>query len=222
MKYPDDFINKVICGDCLEVMKYIPDGVIVITDPPYNIQFDKYNTYKDNLDYDDYVEMLCEFQRFRSVFIQYPEETIKYFSVSLGVPDKCMAWCYNSNISRQFRLINFYGVTPDLSKIKQPCKNPTDKRVNQEVKMYDWFSDIQLEKNVEKQHEHPCPVPVELIKRIIKLLPDNDAVILDPFLGSGTTAVACKQLGRRYIGIEINPDYRKIAEDRLRQEELFE
>ena len=46
-------------------------------------------------------------------------------------------------------------------------------------------------------------------------------LILDPFLGSGTTAVAAKQLGRKFIGIEINMDYCRIAEDRLRQEELF-
>jgi len=46
-------------------------------------------------------------------------------------------------------------------------------------------------------------------------------IVFDCFLGSGTTAVAAKQLGRKYIGIEINPDYCKIAEQRLAQEELF-
>lgn len=68
---------------------------------------------------------------------------------------------------------------------------------------------------------HPCPKPVKLASFIATQLSSFDSIILDPFAGSGTTLVAAKQLGRKYIGIEINPDYCKIAEQRLAQEELF-
>lgn len=58
---------------------------------------------------------------------------------------------------------------------------------------------------------------------VVRDMPDNsvDLICTDPFTGSGTTIVAAKQLGRNYIGIEINPDYVKICEQRLAQEELL-
>ena len=65
---------------------------------------------------------------------------------------------------------------------------------------------------------HPCQEPLSLFKDII--LPLGD-IILDPFAGSGTTCVAAKQLGRKYIGIDISREYCNIAEQRLAQEELF-
>ena len=75
---------------------------------------------------------------------------------------------------------------------------------------------------------HPYPeahfatFPMKLIETPIKAGCPPNGIILDPFLGSGTTAVAAKQLGRKYIGIEISPKYIAIARDRLRQEVLFE
>jgi len=68
---------------------------------------------------------------------------------------------------------------------------------------------------------HPCPFPVEIPSRCIRSTTNPGNIVLDCFVGSGTTCVAAKQLGRKFCGIEINPDYCKIAEDRLRQTELF-
>ena len=64
---------------------------------------------------------------------------------------------------------------------------------------------------------HPTEKPVALMERILNKFSDSDALVIDPFLGSGTTAVACKKLNRRFIGIEISPEYCKIAEQRLAQ-----
>ena len=65
---------------------------------------------------------------------------------------------------------------------------------------------------------HPTQKPLALIGKLVRIHSNKGDVILDPFLGSGTTAVAAKKLGRNYIGIEINPDYVKIAEERLKRE----
>ena len=74
--------------------------------------------------------------------------------------------------------------------------------------------------NTKKLFEHPSPKMVKHYAQIMLMFSNKNDIILDPFLGSGTTAVAAKQLGRSYIGIEISEKYCKIAEDRLRQENL--
>mgnify|MGYP001114702931 CR=1 FL=1 len=63
--------------------------------------------------------------------------------------------------------------------------------------------------------KHPAPFPEEIPARIIKLSTFVGDLVLDPFIGSGTTAVVAKKLGRNFIGIDINPKYCEIANERL-------
>ena len=69
--------------------------------------------------------------------------------------------------------------------------------------------------NILKRNIHPAPFPEALAIRLIKLFSWVGATVLDPFSGSGTTLVACKKLGRNYIGIEISKDYCNLSKDRL-------
>jgi len=73
-----------------------------------------------------------------------------------------------------------------------------------------------------KQSNHPCERPVSLYLWCISRYTNRGQIIFDPFLGSGTTAIAAAQLGRNFIGIEINPEYCRIAEDRLRIETILQ
>jgi site-specific DNA-methyltransferase (adenine-specific)/modification methylase len=66
--------------------------------------------------------------------------------------------------------------------------------------------------------DHPTQKPIELMQWCIQQLPSDAASILDPFMGSGTTGVACVQLGRKFIGIEIEPKYFDIACHRIADE----
>lgn len=220
---PAEYLNQIVTGDARELAKRIdPDSAIIVTDPPYNIGFG-YDTWGDNLSEENYIEMLCAFQMFRSVVIHYPEETMRYVLPALGIPDHVGAWCYNSNIRRRFRLINYYGAVPDYTRLRQPYKNPTDKRVQELMangnggsELYEWWTDIQLVKNVsDEKTEHPCPIPERLAERIILLISNPGDVILDPFCGSGTIPAMAKKNGRQYIGFEISERYAQLARDRV-------
>lgn len=68
-----------------------------------------------------------------------------------------------------------------------------------------------------ERENHPTQKPLEIIERIIKASCPEPGVVLDPFMGSGTTAVACIKLNRNYIGFEINPDYCKMIEERIKK-----
>ena len=74
------------------------------------------------------------------------------------------------------------------------------------------FGDI-WEFGQEKNNPHPAPFPLKLIERII--LSSNGKTVLDPFMGSGTTAVAAKKLGREYFGIDLSPEYVEFAKKRV-------
>lgn len=73
-----------------------------------------------------------------------------------------------------------------------------------------------------KKYEHPSIKPLELVKRHLKHACTKDMVVFDPFLGSGTTAVACKELGINYLGFELNKQYYDIAFNRLTERSLFD
>ena len=77
-----------------------------------------------------------------------------------------------------------------------------------------WFKSA-INKADKDNYLHPTIKPLELIERHLKHSGTKGMVVLDPFMGSGTTCLACKHLGLDYIGFEINEKYFKIAEDRL-------
>ncbi len=215
-------LDEIHCVDCREAMSELPTNqrIVIVTDPPYNIGFE-YDNYVDKIDDADYIKTLSILHGFRSAIMQYPEGTMKYIVPALGVPEDVLAWCYNSNIGKQFRLISIYNTPVNYRAVRQRAKNEKDNRISGDVRVYDWFSDIQIVKNNVKIHAHPCPWPEDLAKRIISLITKQNDIVLDPFAGSGTTLVAAKQLGRRFLGFEIESKYCEIARKRLAQEELF-
>ena len=217
---------KLLHGDCQELLPHVLEKVdrkkvILVSDPPYNVGY-HYNEYEDNLSEEEYYEVLeYIFGEYKCVLIHYPEELYK-FSFQIGkFPEKLISWVYNSNNSRQHRDIAFFDIKPDLSKYKQPYKNTNDKRIIERLKngsggarLYDWWNIDQVKNVSIEKYNHPCQIPLEVMKRIIAILPD-DAIIIDPFMGSGTTGVACKELNKDFIGIEIDEEYYEIAKKRL-------
>lgn len=196
---------------------------IIITDPPYNCNY-KYPDYKDNLKSDEYIQLLSYLNNYKSIVIHYPEAFCGDVGEALGRPEKLVQWVYNSNLNRQHRSIAWFGNKPDFNKVKQPYKNPNDKRIKELIKngnsgsrLYDWWDDINIVKNISKDKEQSFTnqIPIKLLERIILISTNENDIILDPFFGSGSLYFACKNTGRRCIGIEQSLIHLESFKNRL-------
>jgi len=255
-KYPDDFINKIMCGDCIEVMKYIPNSSIdlVVTSPPYNIGID----YKSGWDSD------------RLTIIQYKEFSKKYMETIYRIIKQDGRFCLNIGyrlctiVERSgMDYIEILNIAKEIGfKLRETIvwiktrerENPQSfcgantawgswlSASNPICRSFFEFIFIFYKEHIGKQSKgestmtkkefieytqnawyfsaetnrlHPAPFPKELPMRCIKLLSYKDDIVLDPFVGWGTTAVVAKELYRQYIGIDNNSDYCEIARKRI-------
>ena len=211
MKYPEDFLNKVIQGDCLEIMKQMPDKCIdlVLTDPPYGIDMNRpFGSYSRPQVFDgDWDKEIPAKTYFDEIFRVSKHQIIfggNYFTMFLPATSAWIFWDKNNGDST-FADGELIWTSFDFALRKL--------RVN-------WTGSATLKEDTHGK-VHPTQKPVGIIGACIVRFSKETDTILDPFLGSGTTAVAAKQLGRKFIGIEISEKYCKIAKDRLRQEVLF-
>ena len=204
----EEMINRIICGDCLEVMKKMPDKSInlSLTDFPYNIGKD-YGIDKDKRkEYDEWALSIYNQLKRISIATIFTPGIANMFLYPK--PDWVMCWYKPAAISRSKYGFNCW----------EPIYVYNAKASNQKPDV--------IVKPITKQLDtgnHPTPKPIKLFRELVLRFSDKNDIVFDPFLGSGTTAVACKALGRRYIGIEINPDYCKIVERRIANtiEEMF-
>ena len=215
--------SRMLISEILE--KHKDRNIVIVSDVPFNIGYG-YASYKDSLPEDEYLDML------KSVFlhdvpfviIHYPEALYK-IAHSFGVlPERVCSWVYNSNTKRQHRDVAYFGVKPDFKRVAQPYKNLNDKRIVKRMEegktcsLYDWWNINQV-KNISKEKTaHPCQMPLEVMKNIVGVLPEG-SLIIDPFMGSGTTGVAALSLGYDFIGIEIDEGYTAIARERMKEYE---
>lgn len=227
MNWSDDYVNKVIRGDCLEVMKGIPDNSVdlAVTDPPYKLS----QEYGSAIESDNLIAVASIYKiipeisrvlrngRFAVIFydnriLPLLFETIK----GSGLVYKRQIFLYRrwGNAHKSFA---WMCCTDPVCLLVKGSGKPFSPTIRIKTK-----HDCYIKSTPESiSTKHPAQKPREIIEDIIGAFSNSNDLILDPFLGSGTTAVAAKQLGRRFIGIEINPDYCKIAEQRLAQEILL-
>lgn len=83
----------------------------------------------------------------------------------------------------------------------------------------DVWTDIHRIRHKKRRDEHPCQLPIHLLERLLLMSSDPGDIVLDPFVGTGTTVIAAKRLGRGFIGIDIDPKYVEITERKLAFEE---
>lgn len=215
-------INKIYNGNALDYIDKIPDNAYLISDPPYNQGY-HYDNYKDNLEEQEYRDLLYNiFTERKSIIIHYPEETISILAtLDLGKIEQVISWVYPSNTAKQHRLITWWNCKPDMKKVGQPYKNPTDKRIakrianGEQARLYDWWKINQVKNVSKKNNIHSCPIPYEIAERIILLTTEPGDLVVDPFCGSGTICLAAKKNNRNFIGIELSKKYCDVANNLL-------
>ena len=210
--YFETELGKLYHGDCLKIMPELEPVDLVLTDPPY-ANGTKYSVYQDDKENLKTIivglfPIITSISKVALItcgvgnISLYPEPTWILSWVTMAGTG-CGPWGFCC-----WQPILAYGKDPYLSggKGRRP----------------DIFNLTRLSKKT----KHPCPKPLGIIKQIIQRgsLAENDT-ILDPFIGSGTTAIACEKLNRRWIGIEISEEYCEIAKQRIinetRQLKLF-
>lgn len=222
--------HQLIHGDCLEEMKKIPDGSVdlVVTSPPYNLGNGhhtgniRHKAYEDNMPESEYQEWQIKVlnECFR---VLKDDGSIIYNHknrIKNGVQITPYQWLLKTgfivkqeivwfNGSQNFDKIRFYPMT---ERIYWLAKSPKTKLFNA-INHHDLFGKDEW-RAVGTRGTHTRAYPEKMVIDILSCFPDANTV-LDPFMGSGTTGVACKNLNRNFIGIELDKDYYEIAKKRL-------
>jgi site-specific DNA-methyltransferase (adenine-specific) len=230
-------VNRIYCMDAIEGMKKLDDESVdlVVTDPPFNIAAKhKLTIQKGKLvstmdafgawdhfhpfDYDVLIMQLLG-QCYRvlktggALYMYTAREQNGYF--------------IRQAIARGFTYRNQLAMvkTPQLPSFsKANWRSGFDLcmyLIKDKAKTFNFLSQKELV-NVHnysvrhKQTDHPTEKPLSIIKRLVEVSSNPGDLVLDPFMGSGTTAVACKELGRNYIGFERDPGYVRMARNRLK------
>ena len=190
-------------GDCLEVLPTLAAGSVdaVVTDPPYGVGFE-YASHEDNRGAFPVwlARWFPEFRRVARNIILTPGITHLF---DYPAPDWTCAY-FKPGSTRHNGFGSFNEWEPIL--IYGKVQTMTDAKR---------FPDCV--NHIKGQIGHPCPKPLNVFRWLVEM---TGAAILDPFMGSGTTGVACVQTGRKFIGIEIDPGYFEIAKRRIEQAQM--
>ncbi len=220
---------KLYNGDCMEVMKTIPDKSIdaIITSPPYNIgdmksNMIKYGSYNgNNMKEANYQQWQIDF--LNECFRVLKDDGSMFYNhkvrIKNGLAIHPLEWIFQSEFLLKQEITWDMGKSANCDKVRF---FPFSERIywlvkNSETKLYNKnnLSDVWRVVPTHKRKEtgHIAVMPIEIVYNIIESI--DASVILDPFMGSGTTGVACVNTNRRFIGIEMDDKYFAIAEKRI-------
>lgn len=208
-------------GDCLEVMPALGKADALIWDPPWGIGFSEYNAHRDDPN-------------------AYPE----WIRASLGMAESLVsdgwavvfqgpkrAWEWSDMIRREYRIMacakNFTQILPGAGP-KWSTDFALFWRVGKPRVEHGRGRDFHVANTAKfsaRPKGHPCPRPLDQMRYVVECFSEPGFSVLDPTMGSGTTLVACAKLGRKGVGIEMDPDYFDMAckrvEEAYRQPDLF-
>lgn len=233
-------LNTILQGDVLEVTKGLPREFVdlIVTSPPYNkrkaggsknsiMNKIEYDSVSDDLPEEEYQDQ--QIQLMNALYRVTKEGGSLFYNHKVrhlkGIVTHPMEWVTKSdwhlrqeivwdrNAPVQVNGILFYPVDERIYWLYKPVgDNVIGERMlskHARVKSVWRFAP-------ERNNPHPAPYPLELpLRCILGMLDDQEGLVFDPYMGSGSTAVAAKLLGKDYLGIDISPNYIKMAEERI-------
>ena len=216
-------LNQIINDDCLEVINKFPDNCIdaVITDPPFGIGLE-YNGVKENcdnpVDYWNWLKhIIRELERVIKeggfIAIWQSNKYFKYMWDWFGADINIIIVAHNFSQIHSGAFRNSYDIV--ITKYKGKPILPEYRETSRDFFVADTATVIAKAKN-NIERNHPCPRPLDAVEYLVKNFVVERGIVLDPFLGSGTTAVACEKLGRKWIGIEVDSDYCDLSKKRIK------
>lgn len=219
-------LNNVYNGDCLDLLKQLPDKSIdvIITDPPYGLKIggngkiggnkpiEKKNvrTSEEIVEATQYKKVEWDNnpltkEQLDEIFRVSENQIIFGFNYFLDILPPCRCFLVWDKKLKNNWEDNFSDCEIAWTSFDKPAR------------VYRHLYMGALKKTKEKRY-HPTQKPLEVMEWIINKYTNENDVICDPFSGSGTTLVASAKLKRKYIGIELDEDYCKVAKERIKQE----
>ncbi len=207
----NNWLNTIQNIDCIKGFKMLPDKSIdlILTDPPYGLN-------KKEIENDNNLKLFYKILPESHRVLKDDTFFITFFST------KFLPQVFKNNPFKYFwnfilycpngRVLSPIGYTKYMSCIVFKKGNPKMAKKGRDI-----FVDTpgKLVEPDEGFINHPTPKPKTFIKEILQMFSKEGDIVLDPFIGSGSTAVACKQIKRNFIGFEINEEYCKLAQERL-------
>ena len=240
-----DLINTVICGDCLEVMKDLPDGCVdlILADPPYGTTACKWDSIiplepmwkqlKRVIKPNGAIVMTGS-QPFTTTLIASNMEMFRYEWIWNKKMVTGIATCKKLPMKSHENILVFYKKQPTYNWQKRTVLKPFGKIKAHESENYNGFVfsedqnsgvgypntiiETPRQNNLTGGGQHPTQKPVALMQYLINTYTNEGELVLDFVAGSGTTGVAAQSLNRRFILIELEQKYVDIANERLKQE----
>lgn len=209
--------NKIYNVDCIDALEQIPEESIdcVFTDPPYGLK-------KKGIENDENLQLFYKILPKCYKILKQDSFLITFFS------SKYLPLAFKNNPFDYFWQFILYcpcasvnspiGFTKYMYCLIFKKGNPSVVK-----RCKDIFVDTpgKMIEPDEGYIDHPTPKPKHFIRKILRMFTKPHDLILDPFMGSGSTAVACKQINRNFIGFEINKSYIKLANERLKNKKLY-
>jgi len=223
---------KLLHGDCIEQLLNVEENSIdcVITDPPYNISRENnfqtmgsasrigmdFGEWDKDFNLTEYINLLPRILKDNSnVVIFNAWENLKEIKDACEVNHIAVKRCLVLNKTNPAPFNRDRMFVNDVEFALWGVYNSKDKQTNWTFNRINPLEKCVIDTQVQESTLHPTMKDLDVIKYLVKLLSNTGDTVLDCFMGSGTTGVACKDLGRNFVGIERDDKYFEVASNRI-------